>query len=327
MVSVTGMKRIMIAPAALVVAIALAGCTAQQATTDGFEPASAPPSTQYGSGGQDVIESEAVPEGAADAGAGLRSDGALGTAAVDREVVTTGSMTVTAEDPIEAAREATEIVEEAGGRIDARRETAPTDFDEGSAMLTVRVPAESLSETIEELKELGRSQSVALDEVDVTTQSQDLAARIGASRASVDRLTALLATATDVEVLIQLETAISDRQGALESMEAQQRALADQVSLSSIDLYLVSPENAPTETPDTFWSGLVAGWTAFTGFTAFLLVAAGVLLPWLAVAAVLAVIVLVAVKRMRRRARGKAPVTLDPTPTPAPSPTPPSADD
>lgn len=316
------MKRSLIGTAALGLVIALSGCTggASSQSSDSAPPASGNSGTEFA--GPDSTSPElAGPEGSAENGSagsgaadsGVRAEGSLDDpAAVDRQVVTTGSMTVTAEDPIDAAAEATAIVERAGGRVDARRETAPTDDDSGSAMLTVRVPSESLTETIDDLKALGKSQSVELDKVDVTTEAQDLAARIGAARASVDRLTALLATATDVEVLIKLETAISERQGSLEAMEAQQRYLSDQVSLSTIDLYLVSPQNAPAETPDTFWSGLVTGWTSFTGFIAFLLVAAGVLLPWLAVAGVLAVVALVAVKRMRRRRSGSGPAPVAP---------------
>jgi len=166
--------------------------------------------------------------------------------------------------------------------------------------LTVRIPTSSLTATLDKLKALGKTENVALTSVDVTTQVQDLDARISALRASVDRLTALLSTATDTDTLIKLETAISERQGSLESLEAQQRGLADQVSLSTIELWLISEADAPVETPDTFWSGLVAGWAAFTGFLGFLLVAAGVLLPWIVLAAIAAGVTLLIVRRRRR---------------------------
>jgi len=299
LVSVAGMKRILIGSTALAVVVVLSGCTADTASlqsSDSSAPMEQQPATGFASPNDATAES-----GASDGGISRLEGGTAVAAAVDRQVVTTGSMTVTADDPIEAAGTATTIVERVGGRVDARRETAPTDDGRGSATLTLRVPSETLNATIDELEELGTSQNVALDRVDVTTQTQDLAARISASRASVDRLTALLATATDVEVLITLETAISDRQGALESMEAQQRSLADQVSLSTLDLYLVSPEDSPAATPDTFWSGLVTGWTSFTGFVGLVLVAAGVLLPWALVAGVLGLGVVLVMRRIRRR--------------------------
>ena len=270
------MKRILLPTVLLAVAVSLAGCTSSPSTVDQVAPMT----------GEGSRTSDAASE------ATLAED--------SRSVVTTGSMTVTADDPIAAATDAVTIVEAAGGRVDARTENAPTENDNGSATLSLRIPSTSLTATLDELKTLGDTENVSVNAVDVTTQSQDLAARISALRASVDRLTALLATATDTKVLIELETAISERQGNLEAMEAQQRDLADQVALSSIELSLISPTDAPVTPPDSFWSGLLAGWTALTGFFGFVLVALGVLTPWLVLAGVLVVVALLVLRRRRR---------------------------
>ena len=289
------MRRILIPAVLLALAVGLAGCSTSQSASDSAAPSvrdgAQSSMTDDGAGG--LVESEAgVVDGAA-------------LVPTDRAVVTTGSVTVTAEDPIAAATDAVRIVEGAGGRVDARSETAPTKQTQGAANLTLRIPSSALTATVDALKKLGTSPNVSLSSVDVTTQTQDLDARIAALRASVDRLTALLATATDTKVLIELETAISERQGNLESMEAQRRSLADQVSLSTVDLALISVTDAPVEQPDTFWSGLAAGWGALTGFAGLLLVAAGVLLPWAALAAVGAGLVLLVVRR-RRASRAAA---------------------
>ena len=269
------MKRILLPTVLLAVAVSLAGCTSSPSTVDQVAPMT----------GEGSRTSDAASE------ATLAED--------SRSVVTTGSMTVTADDPIAAATDAVTIVEAAGGRVDARTENAPTENDNGSATLSLRIPSTSLTATLDELKTLGDTENVSVNAVDVTTQSQDLAARISALRASVDRLTALLATATDTKVLIELETAISERQGNLEAMEAQQRDLADQVALSSIELSLISPTDAPVTPPDSFWSGVLAGWTALTGFFGFVLVALGVLTPWLVLAGVLAAVALLVLRRRR----------------------------
>jgi len=289
--------------ALLAAAVTLAGCTSTglsgvQSIPDnpgqGGAPAAGTPQ-----GGVPLPETRELADGSASATVDAADVATVDAA--DRSVVTTGSMTVTAEDPLAAASEATAVVERAGGRVDARSETAPTKRQRGAATLTVRVPSATLTSTLDELKKLGTAQNVSLGSTDVTMQTRDLAARISASRASVDRLTALLATATDTETLIELESAISARQGDLESMEAQQRDLADQVSLSTIELSLISVTDAPVEQPDTFWSGLAAGWGAFAGFVGFVIVAAGVLLPWALVGAIVAVVVAAAVRRRARR--------------------------
>lgn len=225
-----------------------------------------------------------------------------GGEATDRQVITTGWVTITVDEPVDAAAEATRIVESAGGRIDARSEYAPGDGDRGSATLTLRVPAATLTATLDKLRELGDVQEISLNSSDVTMQSADLSARIGALQASVDRLIALLPTATDTTALVALETALSERQAELDSLKAQQRYLDDQVSMSTISLSLVSVADAPVEEPDTFLSGIITGWNAFVAFFAGLLVALGVLLPWLAFAGLIALLIILLVRRARRKA-------------------------
>jgi hypothetical protein len=231
---------------------------------------------------------------------GTKSDTDAVTA--DRQVITTGYVTVTVDDPMKAADDAVRIAEQAGGRIDGRNEYAPQDnTDKGSATLTLRIPADTLTATLDKLRELGTVQEVSLNSSDVTMVTQDLDARITALRASIDRMLVLQATATDIDSLIQLETAITDRQAELESLESQQRYYADQVSLSTVTLNLVSEYNGPVAEPDTFLSGLLAGWNAFVAFFAGLLVALGVLLPWLIFAGIITFVVIWIVRRNRKR--------------------------
>lgn len=286
------MRRILIIPTALVLsALALAGCSAGGASDEaGMAPA---PVTD----GQ-VISSEADSEVA-------------DTSAVDRQVIVTGWVTITVEEPLDAAADAVRITESVGGRVDGRTEYAPVNGDKGSATLTLRLPADDLTETLDKLKALGDVQEVSLNSSDVTMVTQDLDARISALSASIDRLLALLATASDTETLITLETAISDRQAQLESLESERRYYADQVSLSTVTLNLVSVADAPVEEPVTFVDGLVAGWNSFVAFFSGLIVVIGVLVPWLLLAGVITAVVLLLV---RWRQRAKATTPTEPTP-------------
>jgi hypothetical protein len=286
--TVSTMMRRVILPALVVAMLALAGCSSGMSTTDMVAPASG------GSPDIGVVTEELA-----------LSDG--GRATADREIITTGHATVTVDEPLDAAAEAARIVEAAGGRIDARSEYAPINGNAGTASLTLRIPSDALTDVLEKLKALGAVQEVSLSDVDVTVETQDLDARVTALRASVDRLLALLATASDTETLIKLETAISERQGELESLESQQRYYADQVSMSTITLDLVSEYTAPAPEPDTFFSGLVAGWNALVAFFSGFIVVVGVLLPWLAVLAVIAGIVFGLVRWRQTRTGVNAP--------------------
>ncbi|MGX5682445.1 DUF4349 domain-containing protein [Schumannella luteola] len=297
------MRRILILPTALVLsALALTGCAAaggDYSSSDSAGGVSAP----------QAMDNESI----------ATEDGTR-TDAVDRQVIVTGWMTVTVDEPLEAAGEAVRIAESVGGRVDGRQEYAPVDGDKGSATLTLRLPAEGLSATLDKLKELGDVQEVSLNSTDVTMATQDLDARITALSASIDRLLALLEKSTDIDTLISLETAISDRQAQLESLEAERRYYADQVALSTVTLNLVSVADAPVEEPVTFIDGLVAGWNAFVAFFAGLLVVLGVLIPWLILAGVITAIVLLLVRASAKRKERAAAAEAGPVAAPEPEP-------
>jgi len=258
-------------------AILLAGCSAGAADS-------------YGAGGSSAEYDAPV---AVDGGeqADEASDGTA-----DRALVITGSITITADDPIAAAEKATAITAAAGGRVDARQQYAPRDGDAGRATLTLRIPASALEGVRDQLAELGSVDETLTDSVDVGTEQRDLDTRITTLRASIDRYTGWLADADTTKDLIELESAISERQNELESLEAQQRALADSVAMSTITLELRSQALAPPpEGPTDFWSAVAAGWASFVGFWSAVLVALGMGLPWLVlVGVVIAVVVWIA---------------------------------
>ena len=247
----------------------------------------------------------AGPVEAEDASGGV-TDREVADQSVDRSIIVTGSAVVTVDDPLDAAREAVRIVERIGGRVDSRQEYAPTEFSGGSATLVLRIPADQLTPTLDELRGLGRADSVALWSADVTVERQDLDARINALRTSIERLNALLERADEIADLIALEAEVSSRQGQLESLEAQQRYLADQVSMSTLTLELRSERTAPDPDPDTFLEGLAAGWGAFVAFWTGALVVLGVVAPWLVFLGLLALGIVVLVTALRRRSASSA---------------------
>jgi len=266
---------------------------------------------EYSTGGfstNAVVGSESAPDFA---GTGVAEFSADDMAAnTDRQVISTGWATITADDPLDAAEDAVRIVESAGGRVDARSEQAPVDGTLGQVSLTLRIPSATFTATLEELKDLGRDISVETSANDVTTQTQDLDARIAVLTTSVDRLLGLLAAAENTADLIEVETALAARQGELDSLQTQRRSLGDQVSMATLTLTLLSEAEAPPRSPDTFWDSLVAGLAAFAGFFTAAFLALGYAVPWLVLFGVVALVLIIA--RRRRRAK------LHQTPTSAP---------
>jgi outer membrane murein-binding lipoprotein Lpp len=284
--------------AALVSVLALAGCTAGASSSDSSVPATEEYTTGSGMTG---AESAPLLDGsAADSGANAVDSSAPD--ATDRQVISTGWATITADDPIAAAEDAVRIVETAGGRVDGRSEQAPVDDALGQVTLTLRIPSATITATLDDLKALGRDISIETSANDVTTQTQDLDARIAVLTTSVDRLLGLLASAQTTSELIEVETALSARQGELDSLQTQRRYFSDQVSMATLTLSLVSEAEAPPRAPDTFGDSFLAGLAAFAGFFTAAFLGLGYAVPWLVLVAVVA-LVFVIIRRRRRRAR------------------------
>ncbi|ROS76997.1 DUF4349 domain-containing protein [Cellulomonas sp. PhB143] len=249
----------------------------------------------------------------ADAGAGARAGSAAdeaadedGSAAQDRSIVTTGYVTVLADDPVGASDRVSQMVETAGGRVEARTryEPAPGEDAAASADLTVRVPADAVTGTVEALGKLGDVRDVSIDSTDVTSDVQDLDARILALSTSTQRLEELMAKAATTSDLLAAEKQLTSRQGDLESLEGQRKALGDQVAMSTLSISITEPDAQPELSPGGFLGGLSTGWDALLSFLNAAVVVVGVLLPWIVAVAVVAAVVLAVRRRRRRGAEG-----------------------
>jgi hypothetical protein len=183
--------------------------------------------------------------------------------------------------------------------------------------MVVRVPTADFDHAITELEKVATLVSSKRTSEDVTTQVLDMDARVEAQRRSIDRIQVLFDHATSIKDVVNIESQLSQRQADLESLEAQQRYLADQTSMSTITLSVERTPKAEAQTkPDRdeagFVSGLSGGWDALKTFLVGAATVAGALLPWLVLALVLAVPGWPLVRRLRRR-------TTTPAAPPAPA--------
>lgn len=280
--SISKMKRCLIAVLAGTMVL-LAGCSGSG------DRASAPPAgSSFTSPGMAV-----APESS-----GVARDQAPSSS--ERKEVVTGQIFVTAADPIQAARDAVDAVEGVGGRIDNRSENPETDNSTASSSVTARIPADELTGTVDKISALGKVTSISVTRDDVTMQYQDLDARIAALQASVDRLRGLIAGATNTADLIEAESALSSRQGELDSLTSQKNYLADQVELSTITVQFSTDDVTPSPGPDNFLDGLVAGWHSLLDAMHDGVVGLGRAIPWLGALVIGAAIVYGIVWLLRR---------------------------
>jgi TolA-binding protein len=213
------------------------------------------------------------------------------------------------------ANQATAIAEQVGGEVDRDDRTSGP---HASASMLLRVPPDQLDHTLTLLSGLGiekyRSQSVT----DVTQRVADVSSRVHSAQESIARLRVLFQHATKIGAIIEIESELNSREADLESLEAQQRALARETSMASITLALITAAKkaavvkppAKKHSDNAFVAGLKHGWDGFTDAAAWIAKAIGTLLPFIVLIFVLGFGLRLAWPRLRRGG----------SPTPAPTP-------
>jgi hypothetical protein len=260
-------------------------------------------------GGASSSESFAGPEIAHDAAG---ADGAFedSTQAVEdrssRSVIRTGEIWIEVANPDAAADEVAEIAQRAGGSVESVTVHRASGDAAAGADLTLRVPEDRLDETYAALTGVGDVVTQSRSAVDVTTEHVDLQARVAALEESVERLTELMAGAETTTELLEAEAALSQRQQELDGLRAQLKSLEGQVDEATIWVSLSTKSALPGGGPANFWEGLLAGIDSLGAAGAGALVVLGILLPWLALAAVLALAIVLIVRAARSRGRARA---------------------
>jgi hypothetical protein len=272
--------------AALTSTLALAGCS----------------SAQLESAPQDMATSYLAEESSLDSSAlDTSSDGRSQVRTLEEPgVITTGYLSLIVDAPSASADALTEIVTQAGGRISSRSDYSPVDFGSPSSYLEVRIPYDGLDALVSAISELGVVQESSVNTYDVSLQKVDLDARLEVLQSAKDRLATLLEQAETISDVVAIETALADRQAELDSLTAQREYLSDQTLFATISVNLSTPAGAMPTEPEGFVDGLMRGWASILAFIAGTVVWAGILVPWLGVAAVATGIILV-IRRIRRR--------------------------
>jgi hypothetical protein len=223
-----------------------------------------------------------------------------------QQVISTGNVQLRSDDVGEAIFDVRKIIDEYRGTL--AEDDTQTD-DHGVPLrsrMVVRIPTADFDHAMTELEQVASLISSKRQSQDVTTQVLDMDARVEAQRRSIDRIQVLFDHATSIKDIVSIESELSRRQADLESLESQQRYLADQTSMSTITL---SVERTPHARPKPkrhhdeagFLSGLSGGWGALKTFLVGASTVAGALLPWVALALLLAVPGWPLVRRLRRR--------------------------
>ena len=302
-------KRITRITAALAAAALLAGCGGSISSKDGgyyTTEAAAQESYNYDSAAG-AVDSSLMPANAAEAA----------TDETAQKIIYNASLSMESTD-FDAARETLMAAVEANNAWMESTSVYGTEKDhDRSADYTVRVPVDNYRAFLAAVGEAGSVRNVSENAQNITSSYIDVESRLAALEAQRTRLNELADQAETTADLLEIESQLSDVQYQLENYTRQLRNMDQQVSYSTVDIYL---EEVATLTPTgvTFTERIAdafgGGWDAFVGFVQGLVIALVYLWP-----VVLIVIAVIAALRFWRKRHPKAPKAPKPIQTPPPA--------
>ena len=283
------MKKIQVFAAAALVAAMLSGCAQSDVSSSVTPDAGGTATDQQNS---KVFE-----------GDGWMAVATNDTAASDRSVIKTGSMSFeTAEiGGVQAA--INEIVTDNNGLVESWSQESNNQGELWAVNATVRVEAGKLDATIAAVGELGKVLSTNVNSTDVTTQVIDIDARVNSLSATVARLEKLMADAKSTTDLLAAESALAQRQAELDSLVQQQKYLKDSVDMATLYVSAFAEGRGPVAAPTSFIDGIEQGWKALLAFFGGTIVFLGMATPWLLLILPVAAIAFVVVRRLMVRSK------------------------
>lgn len=248
---------------------------------------------------------------------GRQPTGASRTAVQTRAVISTGEVAVTSKQVGEVLERVDRLLERFDGFVEHEETGADEQGNVTSSRLTVRLPAPRFQDAIEAFEGLGKLEHSQTQTEDITTKVIDVGVRVRAQEKALQRLEEILRAGANLDEVIRLETEIAERQAELDSLKSQQAYLADQTSLSTITLYLSTPQDYVQE-PDAledagFLAGVRGGWQALKIFLVAASTMLGAALPFGFTIALVAGPLWLLTRAVARRRTGEAAV-----PEPAP---------
>ncbi|MEV6974595.1 DUF4349 domain-containing protein [Kitasatospora sp. NPDC093806] len=331
-----GRRRAGALAAVAVAAVLAGGCSASGG--DGREASAVGPA-QADARKADGAAPEAAPAGApaagstAAAGSGAAAPGQPKVAPVvdARQIAYSAQLSVRTDKTDDVLARARGLATAAGGYVASESVANEHGVDVPSGatakpvggQITVKVPSAVFQQTLDQLAGLGEVLSRRSQAEDLTQQVADVSSRVQTQQASVDRVRALMAQAKTLAEITSLEGELSRREADLESWQKQLKELSAKTSLSTITLDVRQKAEPVPDAPDAeeeddgFWhavgSAMGGGWHVLAAIVVGISVALAAALPFLLVAAPVAVVVWV----LRRRKR-RAPAVPVPAPVPAP---------
>ena len=176
-----------------------------------------------------------------------------------------------------------------------------------SSNMTIRIPAENLSQFVDMVSENCNIISNYRTSEDVTLQYVSLESRIAALEIEQERLLVLLEQADNMEDLLTIESRLTDVRYDLEQIHSQMLVMKNRINYSTVHLYLteVIEYTEVEEEPETFFQRISRGftksvkgvWNGIVEFVIFLISA----LPYLVLFGGIAVVIILIIRKRRNK--------------------------
>lgn len=224
------------------------------------------------------------------------------TAEDEKKIVRNAWLTLKTERFDEAVSALCEQIEQAGGVVESRDISGAKNASR-SASLTLRVPSDMLDGVLSGAGEWGEVTREQTSAVDMTSTYTDNASRLESARAKKRQLDALYEKAENMEDIITLTDAIFDVQEEIEWLEGQNRRIDNQASMAT--LYVtINEKSSAVAAKQPFFTRLgrqlADGWENFGEFVSNAVLGLTYALPWVAAAAVGAVMVRAAIRKKKK---------------------------
>ncbi|MBI3235994.1 MAG: DUF4349 domain-containing protein [Bacteroidetes bacterium] len=178
----------------------------------------------------------------------------------------TANIEIEIKDSKETTAEVEKLVKSLGGYISSQNQNSDNYAITNSC--NIRVPNNKFDELLENLEKLGvKTVGRRIDISDVTEEYVDLDSRVKTKKAVENQYRALLAKATKMSDILEVEEKLRVIREETEVAEGRMRYLKNRVNLSTIDFtykQILDYKYVPESGPGFFariWKSMVNGWT------------------------------------------------------------------
>ena len=258
---------------------------------------------------EEAYSSKAVPSAAENTSSGNQQ----------RMIRKSASINIQVMDPVQASEAIIDLTEKLGGFVvssSSSQEHYSGDIYLPKADLTIRVPAEHLTEMLEFIESQTTDTSKYVSNkkiygVDITSEYVDTNSRLASLEKTRDKLYEIMETAANAEEALEVYHSIADVESEIEIYKGQKKYMEESVALSSIDIKITSVRPAPIQTvkkwnpgeviKDAFEALLENGRSAIEFLIYFVIV----VIPILILIAIPIILIVLLVKKLLRKRQKK----------------------